>query len=72
MSEVLCKMEDTRSVEKKAEFQTMNIMLKKAISSQSWSDYRALKNLENNLKKMKVRSVYYCRNGLFSAKLREH
>jgi len=65
MPEVLCKMEDTRSVEKKAEFRAVNIVLRKAISPQDWSDYWALKNMENNLKKMSVWSVYYCRNSVF-------
>ena len=51
--------------EKKAEFRAVNIVLRKAISSQDRSDYGALKNLENKLKKMSVWSVYYCRNCVF-------
>jgi hypothetical protein len=51
--------------EKNAEFRASNIVLRKAISSQDWRDYGALKKLENNLKKMSVWSVYYCRNSVF-------
>lgn len=51
--------------EKNAEYRAVNIVQRQAISSQDWSDYGALKNLENNLKKMSVRSVYYRRNRVF-------
>jgi hypothetical protein len=58
-------MEDTRSVEiKNAEFRASKIVQRYSISSQDWSDYGALKILENNLKKMSVWSVYYCRNSV--------
>ena len=64
MSEVFCKMEDSRSLEKNAGFNIMNIPLIKAIFLQDGGDYGALKNMENNLKKMGVKGVYYCRNGI--------
>ena len=51
--------------ENNAEFRAVNIVLRKAISSQDWDDYGALKYLENNLKKMSAKSVYYCRNSVF-------
>ncbi len=49
----------------KVEYQAMNDGLQKAISLQDGGDYGALKNLENNLKKMSMWSVYYCRNRVF-------
>jgi hypothetical protein len=65
MSEMFREMENTQTVEKKAEFRASDIILGSAISTQNGGDYWTLENLRNNLKKMSVRSVYYSRNSVF-------
>ena len=43
MSEMFCKMEDTKSVKKKVELIALNIKLQKALSLRDGGDYGALK-----------------------------